>query len=706
MGIQVKDKDFYSLHGIWGANASLALGRAGKGAGMVVGNVQPPARALFAGYGSGTAAPVLLPFAPNVKVGLGAESYVANAATSDGDAAAHPEVLPKLVVPEYFGLEDITREMSLGGESWKAGRLTMTVTSFFGDIPDPARTPHLALRKAMCPAIYIRLVYDNTGSAEPLTGVFGMQGIRRPLSDSTNGALLGFAHLDDWGFAVLPGAGIDEVMDWRAIPAAFDPKPRALRRLASEGVLRFRVGAGEKREFLIACGAYRDGIVTSGLRTKAFHSGLFRDLEEVLFEAHSIAADKFAAAARLDEKLDAAPISDDRKFLVAHAAHSYAASTELLIDEKGAPVFIVNEGEYQMMNTLDLTVDQAFHELVYSPWTVRNELDFFYAQSSYRDDIGLAFSHDQGVADCFTPKGTSSYELAKLTGCFSYMSYEETLNWILTACLYVKGANDAAWFARNRQALSDAVNSIIARDGNGDGVMDRDSARCEGGAEITTYDSLDTSLGQARNNLYVAVKAWSALVCSAAVFESVDGAASGGSSSDDDAFLVREARVVAAKIAHTVVSRVHEPEGYIPAVFEGGNDSKIIPAVEGLIYPTFCGAPEAVSLSGPYGELIAALKRHLEAVLVPGVCLDAKTGGWKLSSTSDNTWLSKIFINQYVAENILGIKDGRTARDAVHVHWQCNGSADWAATDQVESTSGRDLGSRLYPRLVSSILWM
>ena len=45
-----------------------------------------------------------------------------------------------------------------------------------------------------------------------------------------------------------------------------------------------------------------------------------------------------------------------------------------------------------------------------------------------------------------------------------------------------------------------------------DGVMSADFSRCMGGAEITTYDSLDASLGQARNNLYLAVKTWAAYI--------------------------------------------------------------------------------------------------------------------------------------------------------------------------------------------------
>jgi hypothetical protein len=59
-----------------------------------------------------------------------------------------------------------------------------------------------------------------------------------------------------------------------------------------------------------------------------------------------------------------------------------------------------------------------------------------------------------------------------------------------------------------------------------------------------------------------------------------------------------------------------------------------------------------------------------------------------------------------VAEKVLGLNDERTTRDAVHAHWLRTGSADFAATDQVDSSSGQDLGSRLYPRLVTAILWL
>ncbi len=705
MPIKIKDTDFYSLHGIWGANASLALGRIGRGAGMVVGNVQPPLRALYVGYRAGTGRPILMPFVPDVKVGLGVDSFVADGQNGNGDS---PDARKRFV--SYFGKEDIIREISMSGETWRAGSLAMTVTSFFGEIPDPDTQDHASLRRGMRPAIYVRLSFDNSGNDEPMTGIFGMQGIHRPLSDSTKGAVLGFVHPQDWGFATNRAEGVDEVMEWSSL-IAFDGKPHPIRRLASEGCLRFTVPAGEKKEYVVAIGSLRESFLTSGIRARLFQSTLFSDVDSVLCDALAGADEALAIAALLDAELDAAPISDDRKFLIAHGAHSYNASTELLMDESGKKIFVVNEGEYQMMNTLDLTIDQSFHELYYSPWTVRNELDFFLARYSFRDRYGITFTHDQGVTDCFTGEGNSSYEIPNLTGCFSYMCYEETLNWLLVACLYVQSEKDASWLARNADAFAAAVESILARDANGDGVMDVDSDRCESGSEITTFDSLDVSLGQARNNLYVAVKAWATLVCASDLLEWFSreaGSSLAGTTLAGNALerLVARARASAAKAASTVASRVVEPEGFIPAVFEGGNMSRIIPAVEGLVYPWLCGSRAAVSAEGPYAPLIKALKRHLDYVLAPGVCLDGVSGGWKLSSTSRNTWPSKIFISQFVAETILGFDDERTRRDAVHVGWQCNGSADWAATDQVDSSTGADMGSRLYPRLVSSILWL
>jgi hypothetical protein len=104
--------------------------------------------------------------------------------------------------------------------------------------------------------------------------------------------------------------------------------------------------------------------------------------------------------------------------------------------------------------------------------------------------------------------------------------------------------------------------------------------------------------------------------------------------------------------------------------------------------------------------MISQLRHHLRSVLKQGVCIDDVSGGWKMSSTSTNTWLSKIFLSQCVAEKALGVIL-LAEYDAAHSRWQREGDCrDFAFTDQVRSTDGGDLGSRYYPRGVTGILWL
>ena len=48
---------------------------------------------------------------------------------------------------------------------------------------------------------------------------------------------------------------------------------------------------------------------------------------------------------------------------------------------------MVNEGEYCMMNTLDLSVDLVFWDLGHDPWVVRNLLDNFVSRYSYTGEF-------------------------------------------------------------------------------------------------------------------------------------------------------------------------------------------------------------------------------------------------------------------------------------------------------------------------------
>jgi len=74
--------------------------------------------------------------------------------------------------------------------------------------------------------------------------------------------------------------------------------------------------------------------------------------------------------------------------------------------------------------------------------------------------------------------------------------------------------------------------------------------------------------------------------------------------------------------------------------------------IEGLTSPALFGFD--ILNDDPAAEnLVLILKCHLRAIRQPDTCF-FPDGGWKFSSTSDNSWLSKIYICQHLAENVLG----------------------------------------------------
>jgi hypothetical protein len=476
---------------------------------------------------------------------------------------------------------------------------------------------------------------------------------------------------------------------------------RGLLVIAGETALVFTVPAGQRKRFPITLGFYCAGVITTGLSSSYAYTRVFRDLEDVLVHGLDQHAKYTKVAAQRDRELERSRLDTDQKFLIAQATHSYLGNSQLLWSE-GKPLWVVNEGEYRMMNTFDLTVDHLFFELTWQPWAVRDALDLFVDRYSYRDQLGLSFTHDMGVNNFFTPPGHSSYECDNIEGCFSHMTMEQLLNWVLCAVTYAEHTGDRAWLRANKKTLLACAESIRRRDNPKptlrDGIPKHDSSRCGTGSEITTYDSLDVSLGQARNNLYLAVKTLGTWVLLEQAFKTL-----GEKKASVDA------HATANLLAKTLTTKFESDTGFFPAVFEKGNRSRILPAVEGFVYPLFLGYKEAVDLNGRFAPLFAQLRQHITQALQPGICLDPGTGGWKMSSTSTNTWFSKIALAQYVIRALFpeALNEAARVGDRVHADWQRTpGCGANAMCDQIRSDSGVSCGSRFYPRGVSAYLWL
>lgn len=606
-----------------------------------------------------------------------------------------------------FPDDDVEREFSAGSDTWRAGDLTFRILSPIRPVPDPNNAPDHQVRDALTPAVIAELTLDNRRGVVARKAFFGYAGSARnaKMRPFRDGELVGVAQGTSTAIATTD-EGVYAGTAWQpeaVLNGEFETNRSFL--LGSLGLLVGSVPAGEIRTFRFAVCFYRDGVVTTGIRTRYLYQRWYDSVESVARGALANVDQLLSVAKRVDSVL-ASTLPPARAAMAALSLGSYAGCTQCLETMDGRPLWVVMEGEYRMMNTFDLTIDQAFLELALNPWTVRNELDLYVERYSYMDKLqapaigsdvmgGIAFCHDMGIANAFAEQGCSGYEQAGLHGCFSFMSAEELVNWALVACLYVHHTGDTEWAKQRHETLVLVCNSLCRRDhpdrAKRNGVVGFDSDKCQGGSEITTYDSLDASLGQARNNSYLAVKCWAAYVLLETLFARLG-----------DRELACAMAAQAAKCAETLEAAV-QIDGTIPAVLGEAVHAKIIPAIEGLVYPLVAGRADAVDRQGPYANLVAALERHFHAVMAMGECKFCD-GGWRLSSTSRNSWMSKIFLSQYVSESVFGNAPDVRA-DTAHFAWLFNpDNAYFAFCDQM--LAGKAVGSRYYPRGVTSLLWL
>ena len=745
---------FNAQHSPMGAFMSFTCGNFGTRGGIGLQIGQPGDQEVFIGFKDGDrysdATLRCLPFY-TAAVDRSADAFLVEQA-----GPAEQNVKPDAVA---FKEGQFSRSYGWASDQWLADGLSFTVYSPFGAIPDPAVESDQRMREGLLPAVIARLELDNTSGTATRTAMFALNHARpgsRILEDDLGKRRVAFAFRREAGGAAelfdftssQEGVKIDAApfifMRWSASDGVRE-RHNPVHLLGSCPGFGFEVPAGKKYGITIALGSYLEGFQTNGLDGRYLYTRYFKGLADVLKMALDNAGKIVSSAHALDSKLDHAAVSDDQRFLISHATHSYYGSTQLL-DVENRPLWVVNEGEYCMMNTLDLAVDHVFWELEHNPWLVRNLLDTFVRRYSYTDEVkvyksdfapsadtvqvdpsqtppppdeaqlnrpydkkpgGISFCHDMGAHNNFSPKGRSSYELANLTGCFSYMTVEQLCNWVLTAGCYVAKTRDLAWLKSNKTVVDACLASMINRSGDV-GFAQFDSTRCAGGQEITTYDSLDHSLAQTRNNIYIAVKSWATYWSLALMFREL-----GDSTSQ------ARCEALAAKVASVVCDQA--VDGVLPAIFEKSNpgySSRILPAVEGCVYPLyfvktgFAGCTlEQIFRTEAEKRMFKVLKEHTRNLLLDPERRNLfADGGIKLSSTSNNSWMSKISIFMHVTRRVFHLDDDpkiaevfRQA-DAAHVKWQTEGSSYWACCDQIVSGEGK--ASRYYPRIITSALWM
>ena len=684
---------FHAHHSPIGAHASFTVGMFGANGGMGLEKGSPADQSIFIGYRSQSGLTKLFPFY---------ESLVNDAERfSQEDSQNETRTIE-------FSEAEIQRNYDWSTDQFIAPGIDFKIRTPFSPIPDPEIADIASLKQVCCPASFIEITVSND-SDEIWEGFFAIQGSTpwTPLSARHEG-LKGMMTRDEMGFAS-DDDSLSEFIDFEIEQALAGTHKTPNFLLGPIGGLSFSIPPGAKKSVRIALAYYKSGNVTFNRSAAYWYTQYFNSIESVFSYALEHFGTYVDRAIESDAELRNYNLSDDQQFLIAHATRSYYGSTEWLVED-GKPLWLVNEGEYLMINTLDLTIDMAFFELNLNPWTVKNVLEHFVSHYSYEDEVfapdnpnklykgGISFTHDMGVANHFSPNAYSCYECAGIDRkCFSYMTYEELTNWILCAGLYVFHTQDKQFLEKHSDLLESCFHSLQNRDHpdpkKRDGLMGFDSSRTLSGGEITTYDSLDHSLGQARKNVYLGGKCWASYLALESLFKLLNKQE-----------LADSAHAAAVMCANTLENAFDEGLGFIPAVLENGNKSAIIPAVEALIYPYKMGLKDSLTINGEFSGYIKALKKHVRFILNPGMCI-YPDGGWKLSSSADNSWMSKICLNQFVVHEILEMNYGGEAKaDNAHVEWEVNGSKRQACSDQF--ASGKPIGSLYYPRIVTNILWL
>jgi hypothetical protein len=645
-----------------------------------------------------------LPFFQGAQGANAASAFLVEQASTPASGASPVEV---------YATDQIKRHYGWGSDRWVTPDFEFILYTPIVDLPDPETATAGHMQRALLPAVVGELIVDNSRGQSPKTAFFGLD-INEPGIRVSPGAL-GFEHRDGFGMRAAKENGAFAFQRWTVQQGLEDANPvHMLGRLPGVGIT---VPPGEKRTLRIALGVHLPANVMLGMEGQYLYTRYYGCIDQVLDAALERFDELKAAAIACDQRLLGSGLSADQQFLIAHSTRSYYGSTQLLL-VGGKPFWIVNEGEYCMLNTLDLSVDHVFWELDRNPWVVRNLLDNFVRFFSYQDQVrargsrqwqlgGLSFCHDMGAYNVFSPVGNSSYELPNLDAlCFSYMTAEQLCNWIIIGATYVLKTNDLSWASSARATIEACLQSLINR-GDENGFLALDSSRCgPDGAEITTYDSLDHSLAQTRNNLYMVVKAWASYAGLALLLEKLGAPAEAA----------RAAKMMDA-IAAALPGKAGK-DGIFPAVFEADNSgytSRILPAIEALVYLLKWGCitePVPHANAAVNAKMIASLRKHTLELLADDEARNFfPDGGLRLSSTSNNSWMSKIALFQQVVKKVwslhqtpeLGKKLDRA--DAAHVKWQTQGdSAYWAMSDQM--VNGVAIGSKYYPRCITTALWM
>jgi len=684
---------FMTHHSPVGAWSSMTFGLPGEGVGIETEALGiEPSGDLIAAVSRGPGKSMLLPFVS----GASSEDYEGKMAAKGAFASFRNWTM----IPA----SQMNRRLTASTDEFRGGDLTLRVISprFPMKVAPVGGKP----AQALLPALLVELEVDNTASDEPATGFLGLayrgNGRLRPM-DWADKMLAGIGFQDRWALAAEAAKDVFTIRAGGAAPFVETGTP-VIHPGGNEGGIAIHVPPHERRTLTAVLAFYRNGNDAAQGRpsTRYAYTELYTSVESVCHEALTRATEIREAGSRFDREL--CPEGSDPMIceLLAQASQAYYANSSLLKDRKGVLLWSICEGQFGWRNTLDLAVDHLPFELRFHPWVARNVIDGYIDRYSYHDTVrfeeeakagrqgGISFTHDQGNYTAFSPPGRSGYEQPDRNGVYSYMTTEQLLNGAFCASACALLGHDPEWAAARLPVAKEMLLSMEAREGNRDGLLSAQSDRVGKGSEITTYDALDDSLKETRGSLYIAVKTWAAAMLLERWFVE-----------EGRQEWANRSHALAERTASTLTRSFHADKGAFPPNLLGPGDALVAAALDPIAVPLFCGLGEEMSKG--YPELVDQLRQHARTCMTPGQCLDPATGGMRLTSSTDKTWPSKVALTL----SVISWLEQKPSRDLLPTvltelaSWLQVSAAKTTISDQVNTSTRRQIGGAYYPRLVS-----
>ncbi len=280
----------------------------------------------------------------------------------------------------FFEDTNVQRTLTPCTDQWNVGGGALTWTHY-----TPAwkmasfDSASLADKKRFfLPATWMVFTITNTNStAEDF--YFGL-----PVA-ATPGSFAGGAYQ---GFAV--GEGVLAVQTGACDLLSGALLTAVLNGMSAGGAFHLNIPAGQTKSLTVVVAFYRSAVTDSRISAHYYYTSLFGSVDSVIDAAFAGFADAQMRCQQLASSLAGANLNVYRQFLASDALHSYMACTVADLDSTNGFGWREMEGEYNYVNTFDLTVDHAFYDSLMYPWALRNVLDTY---SGALNGSGYAFTH-------------------------------------------------------------------------------------------------------------------------------------------------------------------------------------------------------------------------------------------------------------------------------------------------------------------------